>query len=204
MVSTLQARTSRAALAALAAAILLSGAAVAGDSTPASFLGKQAPAFTLADAMGSKHSLGDLTGEKGTVIIWVSTQCPVSNAYNDRMADLATSYSEKGFSFVGINSNKAETPSEIADHAKKHGLDFPVLKDDKNVIADEYGASVTPEVYVLDPKGVLVYHGRIDDSQNPAEVKSEDLSTALDAILAGKPVPKSESKAFGCSIKRVG
>ncbi len=198
------AAASRAALSMAAAALLLSGAVLAGDSVPASFLGKEAPAFTLADAKGAKHTLGDLGGDKGTVIIWVSTQCPVSNAYNERMADLADAYSAKGFQFVGINSNKAEAAPEIATHAEENGFDFPILKDEKNAIADQYGASVTPEVYVLDPKGVLIYHGRIDDSQNASEVKSKDLTAALDAILAGKPVPKSESKAFGCSIKRVG
>ncbi len=204
MVRANPAAATRAAISITAAALLLAGAVMAGDSMSASFLGKEAPAFTLADAKGAKHSLGDLGGDKGTVIIWVSTECPVSNAYNERMEDLAKAYSDKGFQFVGINSNKAEDSTQIASHLAEHGFTFPILKDEKNVIADKYGASVTPEVYVLDPKGVLIYHGRIDDSQNASEVKSKDLTAALDAILAGKPVPKSESKAFGCSIKRVG
>ncbi len=204
MISTNATKASRTALSLAVAVLLVSGVMIAGDSMSASFLGKEAPAFTLADAKGATHSLADLGGDKGTVIIWVSTQCPVSNAYNERMAELAKTYTDKGFRFVGINSNKAEGVSEIASHAEDNGFTFPILKDEKNVIADKYGASVTPEVYVLDPKGVLVYHGRIDDSQKPSEVKSKDLAAALDAIIAGKPVPKAESKAFGCSIKRVG
>jgi len=197
-------RTTTTALALAAAALLTISPSAAGERAPASFLGKEAPAFTLTDAGGTSHALGDLRGEKGTVIMWVSTRCPVSNAYNDRMQALSEKYTASGFHFVGINSNKAEDPAEIASHAEEHGFEFPILKDEKNVIADEYGASVTPEIYVLDAKGVLVYHGRIDDSQEPASVSSKDLESALDAIVAGKPVPKSEAKAFGCSIKRVG
>ena len=197
-------RPTRLILSLTAIALLAAPLALAGDGDKGAVVGKKAPAFTLADPAGEKHSLDDLKGEKGTVIIWVSTQCPVSNAYNDRMAELVESYSEKGFEFVGINSNKAEAPAEIASHAEENGLEFPILKDEKNVIADAYGASVTPEVYVLDPSGVLLYHGRIDDSQKESDVKSRDLSAALDAIAAGKPVPKAEAKAFGCSIKRVG
>ena len=182
-------------------AVTLSGA---GEDRSASFLGKEAPAFTLADASGTSHSLSDLSGEQGTVIIWVSTRCPVSNAYNERMAFLAETYTSRGFQFVGINSNKSEDPAEIASHAEEHHLSFPILKDGENGIADDYGASVTPEVYVLSPKGVLLYHGRIDDSQQESGVASRDLQAALEAIMAGKPVPKAEAKAFGCSIKRVG
>ena len=196
---------SLAAIAAVAAAAFLAtGSAGAGDGKPAAFLGKEAPGFTLADSQGNSHSLSDLSGEKGTVIIWVSTRCPVSNDYNERMAALADRYTSKGFQFVGINSNHAEGPEEIASHSDENGLTFPILKDGKNLIADEYAASVTPEVYVLNPQGVLLYHGRIDDSQNSSNISSKDLEAALDAILAGKPVPKAEAKAFGCSIKRVG
>ncbi|HXI04318.1 MAG TPA: thioredoxin family protein, partial [Candidatus Saccharimonadales bacterium] len=173
-------------LAVAAAAFLAAGVAGAGEGSDASFMGKQAPSFTLTDAHGAKHSLADLEGQKGTVIIWVSTQCPVSNAYNGRMAALAAAYTPKGFNFVGINSNKAEDPAMIASHAKEHGLDFPILKDEGNVVADEYGASVTPEAYVLDPHGVLLYHGRIDDSQKESGITSKDLASALDAILDGK------------------
>lgn len=197
-------KTRIASLALAAAALLAAPLALAGDGGTASFLGKEAPTFTLADASGASHSLSSLKGDKGTVIIWVSTRCPVSNAYNERMAALAETYTAKGFQFVGINSNKAEAPDEIASHAEEHGLGFPILKDEKNVIADKYGASVTPEAYVLSPDGVLLYHGRIDDSQQESGVSSRDLQAALDAIIDGKPVPKAESKAFGCSIKRVG
>jgi hypothetical protein len=78
-----------------------------------------------------------------------------------------------------------------------------VLRDEGHKIADAYGAQKTPEVYVVDPAGKLVYHGRIDDKHDDAAgVKSPDLKNALDAILAGKAVSVAETKAFGCSIKR--
>jgi hypothetical protein len=78
-----------------------------------------------------------------------------------------------------------------------------VLKDERNVIADRLGATRTPEVYVILPSGRVVYHGRIDDSQNIERVQSRDLKDALDAILARRPVPRPETRAFGCTIKRV-
>jgi len=188
---------------ALVAAVLAIAPVAAAEGTSAAFLGKEAPAFTLPDASGTPHSLASLRGQKGTVIIWVSTQCPVSNSYNERMEALATKYQAEGYKFVGINSNKAETPEEIAKHSKEHGFTFPVLKDDGNKIADLYGASVTPEVYVVDASGVLRYHGRIDDSMKPAGVTTKDLDEALAALGAGKDLKKAESKAFGCTIKRV-
>jgi len=177
--------------------------AAPGESTSAAFLGKEAPAFTLPDADGKSHSLAETRSSKATVIMWVSTECPVSNAYNDRMAAIAKEYQAKGFSFIGINSNKAETPAAIAKHSQEHGFSFPILKDADNVVADKYGASVTPEVYIVDSKGILRYHGRIDDNMKADAATTHDLKSALDTMLAGQDLAKRESKAFGCSIKRV-
>lgn len=179
-------------------------AVLAAESGTASFLNKPAPAFELPDAKGETRALADFRGEKGTVVLWVSTKCPVSNAYNSRMTALSDKYSGKGFQFVGVNSNRSEGREEIASHALDNGLGFPILKDKKNVVADTYGASVTPEVYVLDAEGVLRYHGRIDDSMNESAVSSKDLESVLDAMIAGETLPKTESKAFGCTIKRAG
>jgi peroxiredoxin len=128
---------------------------------------------------------------------------PVSNAYNERMEALAKEYMPKGVRFIGVTSNKQESMAEVAQHSEKNGFDFTVVKDPNNVIADKWGAMVTPEAYVLDADGMLRYHGRIDDSQNPAGVKSQDLKAALDAVLDGRAPEKSETKAFGCTIKRV-
>jgi peroxiredoxin len=165
--------------------------------------GKKVENFTLEDYNGVKHSLTDYGKSKAIVLMFIATQCPVSNAYNARMVDLYNDYSKKGVSFVAINSNKQESVEEIKNHAKEHGFQFPVLKDWNNVIADSLQASVTPEIYVLNSNFEILYHGRIDDSQRQSRVKSSDLRAALDNILGGKPVTVVTTKAFGCTIKRV-
>ncbi len=164
---------------------------------------EKVPTFTLKDSNGNDHSLESYFNNKFVVVMFIATQCPVSNAYNERMAKLYEDYASRDVAFLGINSNKQESVEEIADHSKKHGFEFSVLKDWKNIVADEYGASVTPEIYVIDSKGALRYHGRIDDDRSGKEIKSQDLRTALDALLDGKEVPKKVTKAFGCTIKRV-
>jgi peroxiredoxin len=169
-------------------------------------IGAPAPDFTLPAASDGKAvALKDLLAKsKAVAVVFIATKCPVSNAYNTRMAALGKEYAAKGALLVGINSNKTEPAAEVKEHAAKNGFSFPVLKDEGNKIADAYGATRTPEVFVLDPKGNLLYHGRIDESQDDAKnVKSPDLRNALEAILAGKPVPAAETKAFGCTIKRV-
>src|SRR5205823_14669707 len=135
--------------------------------------------------------------------IFIATRCPVSNAYNERMQKLADDYRAKGINVIGINSNNIEPAAEVKSHAAEKHLTFAILKDDGNKIADRLGATRTPEAYVINAGGKLVYHGRIDNSQNTANITSNDLRDALDAILAGKPIQKTTSLAFGCSIKRV-
>jgi peroxiredoxin len=165
--------------------------------------GSQVNDFTLKDYTGKEHKLSGYKDKAAIVIIFVATRCPVSNAYNERMAQLATEYSAKNVVFLGINSNKEEDAQEVRQHAKENGLNFPILKDPNNVIADVFGATVTPEVFLLNKELKVAYHGRIDDSQRPAHVKKQDLRKGLDEFLAAKAVTDSETKAFGCSIKRV-
>ena len=158
--------------------------------------------FKLPDASGTERSLSSIKGTKGTVLIFVSTQCPVSNGYNERMEKLAQDYAARGINVVGINSNVKETPDDIKAHATANKLTFTILKDKDNKIADRLGAERTPEVYFLDATNKLVYHGRIDNHKKPEMVTSNALRDAIDAVLAGKPVAKTEAAAFGCSIKR--
>jgi thiol-disulfide isomerase/thioredoxin len=174
--------------------------AKAGTATIA--LGQPVAAIVLPDATGKATTVGDWDKHKATVILFVATKCPVSNAYNSRMAKLAADYSDKGVRFYGINSNKAELSPEIVAHAKKNNLTFPILKDTGNVVADRFTAGVTPEAYVINDKGVLTYWGHIDDSQDEAGITQRGLKDALDATLAGKPIAAARTKAFGCSIKR--
>jgi thiol-disulfide isomerase/thioredoxin len=146
--------------------------------------------------------LKSLKGKNGTVLIFIAVQCPVSNAYNERMEKLAQEYKDKGVAVIGINANSTEDAAAVKAHAAEKHLTFTILKDPGNKIADKLGAARTPEAYFLDANNKLLYHGRIDNSQNPDAIESNDLRQALDSALAGKPVDKPEAKAFGCSIKR--
>lgn len=168
-------------------------------------IGSAAPDFQLTALDGKVFSLSSAAkAKKAVVVIFISTQCPYSNAYNERMKDMANAYASRGIQFVGINSNKTENAAEVANHAKSHGHTFPIMKDPDNKVADMYDARRTPEVYVVDSAGTLQYHGRIDENhQDPAGVTSPDLKNALDALLSGKPIARTETKAFGCTIKRV-
>ncbi|HQR47345.1 MAG TPA: thioredoxin family protein [Thermoanaerobaculia bacterium] len=195
-------RPTRSVAAAALAAALLAAAAPAADLK----IGATAPDFTLPSASDGKPvALKELLSKnKGVAVLFIATKCPVSNAYNERMAALGKEYAAKGIAFVGINSNKAEPAAETAEHAKRNGFSFLVVKDEGNKVADAYGAQKTPEVFLLDGTGRLIYHGRIDENQDDAKaVRSPDFRNALDAFLAGKPVPVVETKAFGCTIKRV-
>lgn len=163
-------------------------------------VGSKVSDFALQSTKGEAVQFDSLKGPV-TVVTFVSTECPVSNAYNERMSSLYNEYSGKGVSFVFINSNRTEPADKVAEHATKH-FPFAVYKDEGNVVADRFGATVTPEVFVVDKSGTIVYHGSIDDSQEPARVTQSRLKTALDSVLAGRTVTAPESKAFGCTIKR--
>lgn len=168
-------------------------------------IGKRAPDFQLPIVTGNSKQtvrLSELKEKKAIVLMFIATRCPISNDYNERMAAIAKDYATKGVQFFGINSNRTEPATEIAEHAKSNGFTFPVLQDEGNRVADAYGARVTPEVYVLDSNFVLRYHGRIDDSQKPQSVQKHELREALDAVLAGRAPENARTKAFGCTIKR--
>jgi peroxiredoxin len=158
--------------------------------------------FSLPDTSGAAHSLASLKGKNGTVLIFIAVQCPVSNAYNERMEKLAQDYKARGINVIGINSNNTESAADVKDHAAKNNLTFTILKDDGNKLADTLGATRTPEAYFLDAKNTLLYHGRIDNTRDVSQVVSSELRDALDAALAGKPISKTTANAFGCSIKR--
>jgi peroxiredoxin len=164
---------------------------------------KKAENFSLKDVNGKVHSLSDYKNSKAIVLMFIATQCPVSNAYNGRMVKLYNEYSKKNIAIIGINSNKQEGIEEIKNHSAQNGFKFPVLKDVNNVIADKFQAGHTPEIFVLNSNYEILYHGRIDDSRDESDVESRDLAISLNEILSGKPVSNPETKAFGCTIKRV-
>jgi peroxiredoxin len=165
-------------------------------------LGSQVADFQLRDLDGKAVSFSTLRGPV-TVVTFIATQCPVSNSYNQRMIDLYKNYTSRNVKFIFVDANRSEPASEVREHAKRVGFSFPVYKDPDNVVADRFDAQVTPESYVIDSAGLLRYHGSIDDDMNAARVRTQRLRLALDALLAGKPVPAMETKAFGCTIKRI-
>ena len=158
---------------------------------------------TLKVASLGGDSTALTTQGKITAVIFISTQCPVSNAYNERMKALFNEYSARGVDFVFVNANATETGEEVRRHAVEKGFSFKVYKDPGNRLADTLNAQVTPESFVFDRTGTIIYHGAIDDSQKEAGITARPLRDALDAVIASKGVTKSEHKAFGCSIKRV-
>lgn len=158
--------------------------------------------FTLPDPDGKQHSYQDLKGENGTVLIYLSVQCPVVKGYNDRINQLAADYEAKGIRFIGINSNSTETPEDIKAHAAEH-YKFPVLIDKGNVLADRMGATVTPEIYYFNAKDVLLYEGAIDNDRRGENIIDNYARAAFDESLSGKAVTTTSANAFGCTIKRV-
>lgn len=152
----------------------------------------------VRDLKGSSVTIP--TGKDVTVVMFISTQCPISNDYNDRMSAVYEDYSAKGVQFFFVNANLTEPANVVDEHRKSSGFPFAVYKDEN--VAEKLNASVTPEVFVFDKAGKRVYHGYIDDARNAARITKQGLRDALDATLAGKPVANAETKAFGCTIKR--
>ncbi len=187
---------------ALAAVLAASASALTVGKPGGVNIGHPVADFKLADAEGREHSLSTLKGEKGTVLIFISTQCPMVKAYAERIEKLAQDYRAKGVNVVGINSNVAETADDIKGQIKNESFSFVILKDKSNKVADQLGAERTPEAYFLDASNRLVYHGRIDNHKNVTLVQSNDLRDAIEETLAGKAVTKAEAAAFGCTIKR--
>jgi peroxiredoxin len=165
-------------------------------------LGSKVGDFNLSDLKGNKVQFSQLKGDV-TVLMFIATQCPISNDYNERMNAVVGDYASKGVKFVAVNANSSEPAAEVEQHAAEHKFSFKVYKDENNVVADRFGAQVTPEIFVMDKNGTIQYHGYIDDSRNSANIKTQGLRMALDSVLASKPVERAETKAFGCTIKRV-
>ena len=165
--------------------------------------GSKVSEFVLRTVGGVEVASAGLRGAKVTVVGFVSTKCPVSAAYNQRMRELYQQFSARGVGFVFIDSNANETEADMQLYTKQAGLEFPLYRDVGNRVADLFGAQSTPEIFVLDGDSTLRYRGAIDDSQNEARVKVRGLRLAIEAVLGGKPVQPERTKAFGCTLHRV-
>lgn len=142
----------------------------------------------------------DPAASKATVLVFLSTICPISNAYQDRLRALMTATQGKPVRWLLAVANDNESPTDIAAYAADTKL--PILIDRYGMMAERFGAAMTPEAIVLDARGEVRYKGAIDDAQNPARVKIRPLRDAIDALVAGREVPVKSLRAFGCAIKR--
>ena len=193
----------------LVVTVVAAGSWLDGESQrpPSPCLGRTVAPFTLLEAAGGKPwSLAEQQGPKATVILFLGTSCPINNAYLPRVKQLAATYGPRGVAFVGINSNHGDSAAEIAEHAKEHGLPFPVLRDEACKVADQFGIQRNPEVVVLDAQRVVRYHGRIDDQfgigyKRPAPLRA-DLEEALKDLFASRPVRVPSTPVEGCLLGR--
>ena len=183
-------------LIALGVAALPSARGDANDSPVASPVGD----FSLINMDGRTVSYSALKGNV-TVLIFFSTRCPMSNAFNYRRNKLYNDFKDRA-KFIVINSNSNESMQEVRDYARAVEFDFPVYKDSDNVVADRFGVRVTTDTFVLDSSGTIRYHGYLEDSPNPTRAKNQALRLAIEAVLEGKPVAAPETRALGCSIRR--
>ncbi len=179
------------------------------DSSVTRRVGRGVADFTLKDATStSEHfvRLYSFRGKKAVVLVFLGIDCPVGNLYVPRLSELNTEYKDKGVIFLGINANAHDTESEIAAHAREHGINFPVLKDKNNLATDIARAERTCEVLVIDGRARLCYRGAIDDQYGQGTRKEKPtenyLRDALDAVLAGKPVAVKGTPVAGCLIDR--
>ena len=186
------------------ALLLLAGSfARAGDPAPPQSIEN----FTLLDYRGQAISLADFADSKLVVVAFLGTECPLARLYAPRLAELAERYESRGVKFLGVDSNRQDSLTEILHAARTLGISFPLLKDVGNRVADEFGAARTPEVFVLDDHRRVRYRGRIDDQYEVGIQRSaarrHDLAEALDELLSGQPVTVSTTAAPGCLIGRV-
>jgi peroxiredoxin/mono/diheme cytochrome c family protein len=174
-------------------------------------IGKTIDGFMLKNQFGKEYSLQDFAGKDAVVVVFLGTECPLAKLYARRLAELDKSFDDARVSIVGIDSNQQDSIQEIAAFAQRNQLEFPILKDPGNAIADKFGAIRTPEVFVLNKDRVVSYWGRIDDQHGFAdgvgyqrrEPTRNDLEEAVNELLAGKAVSVPTTVAMGCHIGRV-
>lgn len=173
-------------------------------------VGDNAADFKLENIDGKMVSMSDYKDAKGFIIVFTCNTCPYSVANEDRIIALDKKYKSKGYPVIAINPNDpAAQPGDSMDkmkqRAKDKGFTFPYLLDAGQKVYPEYGATRTPHIYILEKKGdknVVQYIGAIDDSsRDPEAVKEKFVENAVDALLAGKKVEKTYTRAIGCSIK---
>lgn len=171
-------------------------------------LGTPAPDFRLPNPDGTVTTLASLNGAPALVVAFICNHCPYVKHIRTGLAQMARDYMPRGVAVVGINSNDAvrypaDSPAKMAEEAKAAGYIFPYLYDETQAVAKAYRAACTPEFYVFDESQRLVYRGQFDDSRpgNGLAVTGKDLRTALEAVLAHRPLSGLQRPSIGCNIK---
>ena len=154
----------------------------------------------MQDTAGRKITYSKFKG-KVTAVVFVSTRCPISNAFNFRLNALYKEFTSS-VRFLVLDPNVNESLEEIRTHSANMEYDFPVYKDGGNAIADLLGAKATPDSFVIDRSGLVSYHGYIEDSPNPQRAKVQALRLAIEAALQNRPAALPETHARGCAIRR--
>ena len=164
-------------------------------------IGAKAPEFkALSGVDGKDYGLADMKDAKVVVVCFTCNICPVAVAYEDRFIEFNKKYAGKGVKFIAINANKkTEDLAVMKTRAEEKGFNFPYVFDKSGQLADQYGARVTPHIFVLDQNRSVAYVGSFDDKQNGPT--KNYVSDAVDSLLAGKKVEFTNSKAFGCGIQ---
>jgi peroxiredoxin len=156
---------------------------------------------------GREVSIAEIAGKQGTLVIFTCNHCPWAKAWEQRIAKLGNDYAKRGVGVIAVNANDPKANADddydsMVTRAKTLGLQFPYVVDGGSTVARAFGAERTPEAFVFDAQGKLVYHGTIDDNAEHADqVKQAYLGNALEAVATGKPVETKETKALGCTIK---
>ena len=171
-------------------------------------LGTPAPSFSLPDTAGKVVSLDDYKGSPALLVVFLCNHCPFVKHVLPQFVELAREYQQRGAGIVGINSNDVshypdDAPEKMAELSKAMDFPFPYLYDESQQVARSYGAACTPDFYLFDKDGRLVYRGQMDDSRpgNGRPVNGADLRAAMDAVLAGQPVSDDQKPSIGCNIK---
>ena len=200
----------------LFAVLLLLTPVFADEPHPTLALGSPAPAFSLRGIDGKTHKLSDYASAKVLAIVFTCNHCPTAQLYETRIEKLADDYRGKGVTLVAIQPNNpaairldelgytdvSDSFEDMKIRAAYRHFDFPYLYDgDTQTVARAYGPKATPHVFIFDKDRKLRYEGRVDNSQRESLVKTQDARNAIDALLAGKPVPVDHTGVFGCSTK---
>ncbi len=172
-------------------------------------LGTQVPAFSLRDVRdGRSHSTATLAGPSGLLVMFICAHCPFVKHVEQELARLGSDYRNSGVGIAAISSNDADNypddaPPSLAEQARRLGFTFPYLYDDTQDVARAYDAACTPDFFLFDTAGKLVYRGQLDGSRpgNGVPVTGKDLRAALDALIAGKPISSDQLPSIGCNIK---